>query len=64
MAPAPYVRFDPWQRMLNRYLRDGLYRLLTPIANGLIRLGVSPDVVTVVGTLCVCFGALAFYPRH
>ena len=64
MAPAPYARFDPWQRMLNRYLRDGLYRLLTPIANGLIRLGVSPDVVTVVGTLGVCFGALAFYPRH
>ncbi len=50
--------------MLNRFARDGLYRLLTPIANGLIRLRVSPDAVTVVGTLGVVIGALAFYPRH
>ena len=27
-------------------------------------MGISPDVVTIVGTLGVCFGALAFYPRH
>ena len=28
-----------------------------------LRLGISPDVVTVVGTVGVCVGALAFFPR-
>ena len=41
-----------------------LHQALTPVARLLLRLGISPDVVTVVGTLGVCVGALAFYPRH
>jgi CDP-diacylglycerol---glycerol-3-phosphate 3-phosphatidyltransferase len=49
--------------MLNKYARAFFTRLFTPIARLLVRLGVSPDVVTTVGTLGVCFGALAFYPR-
>ncbi len=49
--------------MLNRLLRATMTRLLHPIAAGLLRLGVSPDVVTVVGTVGVCVGALAFFPR-
>lgn len=48
--------------MLNR-LRPLATRLLTPVATWLLRRGVSPDVVTVVGTLGVCTGALVFYPR-
>lgn len=48
--------------MLSR-LRPLFTRLLTPAARGLLRLGVSPDVVTVVGTLGVCVGGLGFYPR-
>ena len=50
--------------MLNKYARAFVTRLLTPLARLLTRLGISPDVVTVVGTLGVCVGALAFYPRH
>jgi CDP-diacylglycerol---glycerol-3-phosphate 3-phosphatidyltransferase len=50
--------------MLNRFARALITRLLTPIARALLRLGVSPDVVTIVGTLGVCVGALAFYPRR
>jgi CDP-diacylglycerol--glycerol-3-phosphate 3-phosphatidyltransferase len=50
--------------MLNKYARAFFTRLLTPVARVLTRLGVSPDVVTIVGTLGVCFGALAFYPRR
>jgi CDP-diacylglycerol---glycerol-3-phosphate 3-phosphatidyltransferase len=50
--------------MLNRYFRVGITRLLTPVARGLLRMGISPDAVTVVGTLGVCIGALGFYPRH
>ncbi|HSF99142.1 MAG TPA: CDP-alcohol phosphatidyltransferase family protein [Ornithinibacter sp.] len=49
--------------MLNRYARAFATKLLSPVAAVLLRLGISPDVVTVIGTLGVCFGALAFYPR-
>ena len=49
--------------MLNRYARAFFTKLLTPVAAVLVRLGISPDVVTIIGTLGVCFGALAFYPR-
>ena len=49
--------------MLNRYARAVSTKVLSPVAALLIRLGISPDVVTIIGTLGVCFGALAFYPR-
>ncbi|MGN6752403.1 MAG: phosphatidylinositol phosphate synthase [Intrasporangium sp.] len=49
--------------MLNRLLRATFTKLLSPIAHVLLRLGVSPDVVTIVGTLGVCAGALVFFPR-
>lgn len=50
--------------MLNRFARAFVTRLLTPVARVLLFLRISPDVVTFVGTLGVCFGALFFYPRH
>jgi CDP-diacylglycerol--glycerol-3-phosphate 3-phosphatidyltransferase len=50
--------------MLNRFARAFITRLLTPLATLFLRLGIRPDVVTVVGTLGVCVGALGFYPRH
>lgn len=49
--------------MLNRYARAFFTRLFTPLARLLAALGISPDIVTVVGTIGVCAGALAFYPR-
>ncbi|GAB7189848.1 CDP-alcohol phosphatidyltransferase family protein [Kineococcus sp. NUM-3379] len=49
--------------MLNRIAREGLSRLLQPLARLLLRLGVTPDAVTVIGTLGVVAGALVFYPR-
>src|SRR4051794_25350913 len=49
--------------MLNRYARALFGKILTPVARLLLRLGISPDAVTLVGTLGVCFGALFFYPR-
>ena len=49
--------------MLNRIARATVTRLFTPIARGLLRLGISADAVTIVGTLGVCVGALVFYPR-
>ena len=49
--------------MLNKYARPFFTKLFTPLASVLLRLGVSPDVVTIVGTLGVSLGALLFYPR-
>jgi CDP-diacylglycerol--glycerol-3-phosphate 3-phosphatidyltransferase len=49
--------------MLNKYARPFFTKLFTPLASLLLRLGVSPDVVTVVGTLGVSLGALVFYPQ-
>jgi CDP-diacylglycerol---glycerol-3-phosphate 3-phosphatidyltransferase len=49
--------------MLNRFARALITRLLTPVARLLLRLGISPDVVTLVGTLGVSAGALIFFPR-
>jgi len=37
--------------------------VFTPIGNLLLRLGVSPDAVTLVGTLGVSAGALIFFPQ-
>ncbi|MGO4424924.1 CDP-alcohol phosphatidyltransferase family protein [Streptomyces sp. MCAF7] len=49
--------------MLNKYARAFFTRVLTPFAALLIRLGVSPDAVTLAGTGGVVAGALVFYPR-
>lgn len=49
--------------MLNRYARALVTRAVTPLARGLLRRGVRPDAVTLVGTGGVVAGALAFYPR-
>lgn len=38
-------------------------RAVDPVARVLLRLGISPDVITIIGTLGVCVGALAFFPR-
>ncbi|GAB4100174.1 phosphatidylinositol phosphate synthase [Sinomonas halotolerans] len=48
--------------MLNRHARELFTRLFTPLAALLLRLRVSPDAVTVVGTAGVCAGALVLYP--
>ncbi|WP_149204877.1 phosphatidylinositol phosphate synthase [Actinotalea subterranea] len=47
--------------MLNR-LRSGATRVFTPIAMFLLRRGVSPDAVTVAGTLGVVVAALWLFP--
>ncbi|MEH0421883.1 phosphatidylinositol phosphate synthase [Streptomyces sp. B21-083] len=49
--------------MLNKYARAFFTRVLTPFAAFLIRRGVSPDTVTLLGTAGVIAGALVFYPR-
>lgn len=49
--------------MLNRYAREAFTALFTPLARLLLRLGFTPDSVTVIGTLGVCAAALIAYPQ-
>ena len=49
--------------MLNRYARAFFTRVLTPTARFLLRHGVGPDTVTLLGTLGVCACAIVFFPR-
>ncbi|MET3933898.1 phosphatidylinositol phosphate synthase [Arthrobacter sp. OAP107] len=48
--------------MLNRHARGFFTALFTPLARWLLKLGVSPDAITIVGTAGVVVGALVFYP--
>ncbi|HEX6249276.1 MAG TPA: CDP-alcohol phosphatidyltransferase family protein [Nocardioidaceae bacterium] len=45
------------------HLRSFFTNLITPVARLLLRLNVTPDAVTVVGTLGVVSAALWFFPR-
>ena len=48
--------------MLNRHARGFFTALFTPLARWLLKIGISPDAVTVIGTAGVVVGALVFYP--
>jgi CDP-diacylglycerol---glycerol-3-phosphate 3-phosphatidyltransferase len=49
--------------MLNLRVRPAVNRVVDPVAGGLLRAGVSPDAVTLVGTAGVVAGALVLFPR-
>ena len=49
--------------MFNRFAKAFFTRVFSPIARLLLSWGVSPDVVTLVGTVGVCAGALIFFPQ-
>jgi phosphatidylglycerophosphate synthase len=49
--------------MLGIHARPQINRVTEPIARRLAALGVTPDALTIVGTLGVAGGALGFYPR-
>jgi CDP-diacylglycerol--glycerol-3-phosphate 3-phosphatidyltransferase len=49
--------------MLNLRVRPAVDRVVDPVAARLLRTGISPDAITVVGTLGVVVGALGFFPR-
>lgn len=48
--------------MLNRHARGFFTGLFSPLARFLLKVGVSPDTITVVGTVGVVLGALILYP--
>lgn len=48
--------------MLNRHARGLFTALFSPLARWLLKSGVSPDAVTVMGTIGVIIGGLVLYP--
>src|SRR5881397_3526396 len=49
--------------MLGIHARPQIGKVTEPVARRLVAMGVSPDALTVVGTIGVAGGALGFYPR-
>lgn len=49
--------------MLNIFARASLSRLTNPIGRGLVRIGLTPNAVTIVGTVASVGSALWFFPR-
>jgi CDP-diacylglycerol---glycerol-3-phosphate 3-phosphatidyltransferase len=49
--------------MLGIHAREQVGRVTEPVARRLVAWGVTPDALTVIGTIGVSGGALAFYPR-
>ena len=51
------------ESVLDRFKGFWQGKALAPFINLFIKLGISPDVITVIGTLGVSFGALYFFPQ-
>jgi CDP-diacylglycerol--glycerol-3-phosphate 3-phosphatidyltransferase len=49
--------------MLGIHARPQIGKVVDPVARRLAAMGVSPDALTIVGTIGVAGGALGFYPR-
>ena len=49
--------------MLGIHARPQVNRVVEPVARRLAAMGVTPDALTIIGTVGVAGGALAFYPR-
>ena len=49
--------------MLNLRVRPAVNRVVDPVAGGLLRAGVSPDAVTVAGTVAAVTASLVLLPR-
>jgi phosphatidylglycerophosphate synthase len=49
--------------MLGIHARPQINRVVEPVARRLAAMGVTPDALTIVGTIGVAGGALGFYPR-
>jgi len=50
------------EEIMLRILRPVTARLLAPIGRGLVRVGITPNTVTLVGTAGVVISSLVFYP--
>ena len=50
--------------MLPDRIKDGFLRFIDPVANWLVRRGVHPNTITVIGTLCTVAGGVIYGTGH
>ena len=51
-------------KLLPDWIKDGYLRLIDPVANWLVKRGVHPNTITVVGTLCTVVGGIIYGTGH
>lgn len=51
-------------KLLPDWIKNGYLRLVDPVANWMVRKGVHPNTITVVGTLCTVGGGVIYATGH
>src|ERR1041385_6588566 len=67
VKPVARCRTDQYNRrmkVLPDVLKDGYVRLMDPVADWFVRRGVSPNALTVAGTVCQIFGGGIYATGH
>ena len=51
-------------KLLPDWIKNGYLRLIDPVANWLVKRGVHPNTITVIGTVCTVVGGIIYAPGH
>jgi phosphatidylglycerophosphate synthase len=51
-------------KILPDWIKNGYLKVIDPVANWLVRRGVHPNTITVVGTICTVAGGVIYAPGH
>lgn len=51
-------------KLLPDWIKNGYLRLIDPVANWLVKRGVHPNTITVIGTLCTVVGGIIYGAGH
>ncbi len=51
-------------KLLPDWIKNGYLRLIDPVANWLVRRGVHPNTITVIGTMCTITGGVIYGTGH
>jgi CDP-diacylglycerol--glycerol-3-phosphate 3-phosphatidyltransferase len=51
-------------KLLPDWLKNGYLKVIDPVANWLVRRGVHPNTITVIGTLCTVAGGIIYATGH
>ncbi len=51
-------------KLLPDWIRNGYLRLIDPVSNWLVKRGVHPNTITVIGTLCTLVGGIIYGTGH
>ena len=51
-------------KLLPDWLKNGYLKIIDPVANWLVRRGVHPNTITVIGTLCTVAGGIIYATGH